>query len=335
MRLRRARIIGFQSFGDSGEIDFPDGINLIVGQNNAGKSALLRALQPQLANDRHRTPEVWEEAKLPEPEVQFVIEASGEDLSDALFRRTQSFIPIPHASDAEAFARELISEPQLRLAVVHRPNQIFSASYPSHGRFPDQQSAQKLCCLIEPRGGQLSFQYVGSSQDSVPEIIYQLWQRDMFYFSAERMSIGESGQAHAPRLSPNANNLPAVLQTLAGDRGDLFRKLIEHLREVFPTVGNLSVRPKPGTNAIEIRVWPTEAQERVELSFPLNSSGTGVSQVIALLTAIMTVENAVIVIDEISSFLHPAAVKGLLRILQTGYAHHQYIISTHVIAHLG
>ncbi len=65
------------------------------------------------------------------------------------------------------------------------------------------------------------------------------------------------------------------------------------------------------------------------LSFPLNSSGTGVSQVIALLTAIMTVDNAVLIIDEISSFLHPAAVKALLRILQTEYAHHQYIISTH------
>lgn len=39
MRLLKARILGFQSFGDSGDIEFLDGINLIVGQNNAGKSA--------------------------------------------------------------------------------------------------------------------------------------------------------------------------------------------------------------------------------------------------------------------------------------------------------
>jgi hypothetical protein len=43
----------------------------------------------------------------------------------------------------------------------------------------------------------------------------------------------------------------------------------------------------------------------------------------------MTFEGAVIVIDEISSFLHPAAAKALLRILQTYYAQHQYIIATH------
>jgi energy-coupling factor transporter ATP-binding protein EcfA2 len=90
-----------------------------------------------------------------------------------------------------------------------------------------------------------------------------------------------------------------------------------------------SVRPRPDNNNIEIRVWPTEAREHVELSFPLNNSGTGVSQVIALLTAIMTIENAVIIVDEINSFLHPAAVKALLRILQTQYSQHQYIISTH------
>jgi hypothetical protein len=34
-------------------------------------------------------------------------------------------------------------------------------------------------------------------------------------------------------------------------------------------------------------------------------------------------------IDEISSVLHPAAAKALLRIIQTNYAQHQYIIATH------
>jgi predicted ATP-dependent endonuclease of OLD family len=43
----------------------------------------------------------------------------------------------------------------------------------------------------------------------------------------------------------------------------------------------------------------------------------------------LTFEQATIVIDEISSFLHPAAAKALLRIIQTNYAHHQYIIATH------
>jgi hypothetical protein len=150
----------------------------------------------------------------------------------------------------------------------------------------------------------------------------------MFYFTAERMNIGASAPDSVQRLTPNASNLPAVLLTLSGDQGDLFQKLVRHVREVFSTVGNISVRPNIG-GTVEIRIWPTESMKHYELSFPLMQSGTGVSQVISILTAIMTVDDAVLIIDEINSFLHPAAVKALLRILQTEYAQHQYIVSTH------
>ena len=68
---------------------------------------------------------------------------------------------------------------------------------------------------------------------------------------------------------------------------------------------------------------------RPELAFSLSASGTGLSQVLAILTAAMTLEKCVIVVDEVNSFLHPAATKTLLRILTTIYSSHQYIISTH------
>ena len=167
-----------------------------------------------------------------------------------------------------------------------------------------------------------------SDNDTLPGLVWAAWQRDMFYFAAERMAIGQAGFGHAERLNPNANDMPNVLITMNTERGDDFQRLIDHIREIFPTVGNISVGPTRG-GVLEVRIWPTEAMPRPELSFPLNSSGTGVSQVIALFTAIMTIDKAVIIIDEINSFLHPAAVKALLRILQTQYAQHQYIISTH------
>ncbi len=153
----------------------------------------------------------------------------------------------------------------------------------------------------------------------------------MFHFSAERMNVGEYAAVHATRLEPNAANLPAVLATMRGGRGSLFDLLVSHLRDIFPsTIGALSVQPLPsGATVNEVRVWPTTEQLDSDLSFALKESGTGVAQVIAILVAVMTVDRAVMVIDEINSFLHPAAVKTLLRILQTHYAEHQYIISTH------
>ena len=329
MRLLKARIIGFQSFGDSGDIEFSDGINLIVGQNNVGKSALLRALQPDLADDRHRTPERWEDSKLAFPQVQLMIDVSGQELRDELLRSGQSFIPIKEDYSADAFLEVIFSATYLPMTMVHRPGQSFTSDYPGHGLFKPLPAQSAVSAMVQLTDGELKISKSLNVDDSVPRIMHNLWRRTMFYFAAERMNVGVSGFANEPRLQPNAQNLPSVLLTIAGDKGDIFKALIQHLREVFPTVGNVSVRPTPNNSTAEIRVWPTEAMQTVELSFPLLQSGTGVAQVMSILTAVMTVESAVIIIDEINSFLHPAAVKALLRILQTDYPQHQYLISTH------
>jgi hypothetical protein len=222
----------------------------------------------------------------------------------------------------EDITQKLFDRKSRPFTVRRVAGQPFSARYPSHELFLYEQGAQPMNAIVDPSNGSLSISSGLGQNDSLPALFDAAWAREMFYFAAERLSIGENAAAYASRLSPNASNLPNVLHTLSGERGDVFQRLVRHLREVFPTIGNLSVRIKPGTSIFEIRVWPTEAMERVELSFPLNTSGTGVAQMIALLTAI-------IIIDEINSFLHPAAIKALLRILQANYLRHQYIISTH------
>lgn len=331
MKLRRVRIRGFQSFTDSGNIEFNDGVNLIIGQNNGGKSALLRALQQQLTDDRHRTPGRWAQYELPLPEVHMHIEVTGDELKRGALRYGQQLhLPIRAGDDPQQFLEELWNCAAFEFELVRSPGtSITSPYYPSHRLFaPPAQHDTRTAVVHSTNGGMVAQGPYADRNDTIPTFIDYMWGNDMFFFSAERMTIGESGYNFADRLSSNANNLPAVLLTLSGNKGDLFARLVGHLREIFSTVGNLSVTPT-AQNTIEVRVWPTHAMERVELSFPLNSSGTGVSQIIAILTAVMTTNNSVVIIDEINSFLHPAAVKALLRILVTEYTLHQYIISTH------
>lgn len=340
MKLIKARVRGFQSFGDTGEVEFVEGINLIVGQNNSGKSALLRALLPDLPNDRHRTPERWQDFELAPPEVELTVDASGVEIREWILRSDGShWIPVPFPEDrnelqraASVFIRNFFERPNVNISVRHRAlNNNFTAAYPSHQIFTQVDGQPVASQIVIARNGELAFGELASNEsDSLMNLLWNAWQRQMFYFSAERMTIGEAPNGYHPRLAANAGNLPNVLLSLNGERGDVFQRLVGHLREIFPTVGNLSIRPKPTqNNVIEVLVWPTETMQQAELSFPLLSSGTGVAQVVALLTAITTMDSAVITIDEINSFLHSAAVKALLRILQTHYAHHQYIISTH------
>jgi predicted ATP-binding protein involved in virulence len=76
-------------------------------------------------------------------------------------------------------------------------------------------------------------------------------------------------------------------------------------------------------------MWPTERIKRTDLAFSLHNSGTGVSQVVAVLTVTAMFTQAVIIIDEVNSFLYPGPAKLLLRIAQTRYNKHQYSITTH------
>lgn len=333
VRLRKARVVGFQSFSDTGEIEFSDGINLIVGQNNAGKSAFLKALLPSISDDRHRSDIVWQDYLLPSPYVFLSIEVSGAELNDAFLRwpPSQTHIPVPPTivGDVSDYFSSFLEITSITFDLKHGTGNNFEAiDYPSHGLF-SEQGVQRQAIICQANNGKLDIvsHEVGSG-DTTPSTLYAKWQHDMFYFSAQRPAYGEAPLGYADRLDPAASNLPNVLNTLRGERDSLYQRLVRHIREVFPTIGNMSVRTTP-QNMLEVLLWPTESMNELQLSFPLKNSGTGVAQVVAMFAAIMTVKNAVIIIDEINSFLHPAAVKTVLRILQTDYNHNQYIISTH------
>jgi AAA domain len=57
MRITRFRLHNFKSVRDLPELGFGAGFNIIVGPNNAGKTALLTALSLSFGNEPHRSPE--------------------------------------------------------------------------------------------------------------------------------------------------------------------------------------------------------------------------------------------------------------------------------------
>ncbi len=179
MRLIKARVRGFQSFSDSGEVTFSEGINLIIGQNNAGKSAFLRALLPALSDDRHRTPEKWDASRLLQPTVDLVLDTSGAEIYDAVLRSgTQQYFPITkqHARAPKAFMQEFFERPHLTVSVTHTSGINFAASYPSHQLFSldSDGDTQKMCALVTPISGEVVIDISAPGGDSLPQLL--LWR---------------------------------------------------------------------------------------------------------------------------------------------------------------
>ena len=340
MRILSADLNDYSSFRECPTIEFREGINLVVGVNNSGKSALLKALNPTLPAQANRSEERFRGSELPSASATLRIQFSCQRLARAALDMREVYFPLPHNMRSRANQQEIddfwsdfFKNDRHSFSVpFHGNGNLDQFRYPAHGLFePSNNPNEGGFVRVSNKEGKLCFDGLGSGRerDSVPSILSSICREDIFNFSAERLNVGVSPFGNVRRLSHNADNLPAFLHTLMGERGSINDRLKDHLRAIFPTFGNLTIRSNLANGLAEILIWPTTAMEQPELAFPLSESGTGLGQVIAILSVVMTTTESVIIIDEINSFLHPGAVKALLKLFQTEYSQHQYIISTH------
>ncbi|MBS1082489.1 AAA family ATPase [Gluconobacter kondonii] len=337
MKINSLIINNFQAFEKTEEIKLSDKMNLIIGQNNSGKSSILRSLNFNIANDSH----ISYEGKKNSPDIIIDIEINSSELlleikngpyKSVIYSPVKSRFSSQGIDDIEDFFRgyDLIN-----FKIKNTPSE-FKLENNEYNYFQKKQLTEDdpiEFLTIKNHSGdtycEFEINYFDKKEDTIL-FIKNLWNRKFFHFVAERLNTSKCALERTTLLAPNAQNLPSVLHTLRGERGSVLNKIINHLKEIIPSVGNISTVISPDRNdMVEIRVWPTEEMDGLDRSFSLSQSGGGISQVLSILCSIATSDNSIIAIDEIDTFLHPAAVKSLLRIIQTEYQTHQYIITTH------
>lgn len=329
MWLKSFRLQNFSSFKDTGQVELARGFNIFAGQNNSGKSALLRALSLDIDGNPHRSPEAFRDADLPTSRLEFDVSIMPRELVRRMNVSGKSaYFPIPDRSNKiiNRLQRLLDRNEEVVLRLFKNPNQN-----------PQRRGKSSIegfegnpntgATLVEIAGEEFKIRNQNSN-DNLAEVMQSKVDEPIFYFSPERLNIGRKAFSTEEKLNSNASNLPSVLAYLQGSRGAIFKQIEMHLVEMMPGISSISVTPA-NNNEFEILVWPQEDTSRSELSFSLASSGTGVSQLLAILTAVVSTDQAIIVIDEINTFLHPTASKALISLLRSEYPQHQYIISTH------
>jgi len=336
MRIETLRIINYKSFRKSEAFRFGPQFSVLVGTNNAGKTAALEALSARFRYKPHLRPtKAGESPPVPDPrsQVEVTLVLSGAEIIQHMLRGGRQ-LDIPTSSGdrahIEAQIRELAQAATLRFKLaVDQSGNWTTLTKPSHGLWgePIQSFAR-----VDPDPDRQGWHIVSIQQgvsDNLPATVGTLLLESIYVFRAERMNIGECPIDASSTLKPDASNLASVLLQLTPSP-DLYDEYNAYVREVFPTIYRVaSSAANQNTAKITINNIDGEAAElKAGISVPLGDSGTGVSQVLAILYVAITAQTPlIIIIDEPNSFLHPGAMRKLLAILSR--LNHQYILTTH------
>ncbi len=360
MYISKVRLYNYKSYHDSVWIDLAPGFNVITGQNNAGKTALLEGIGLRLNVTPHRSLTTKPTATTPLDKISSVgmrINLSSDEFWDLVTYRGGSFlltISLPHRTSefahkigaesvddkaAAAFLEWLISretyELDLRFKKRDPDKGTWSTLEPDLSCFGIPiEPAVRMSLNIDPFKKRVEFlgMETGTRRDDFGVAISDLIEERIYSFKAERFGYGSCERGSSRILKSDVSNLAEVLNNLQSN-ARLFSRYTDLVRAVLPQVRQIAVRSSPRHSPdryVEIHIWTDDAAlERDDLSFSLEECGAGVSQVLAILYVVFTSQGRpqVIAIDEPQSFLHPGAVRKLVDILKQN-SEHQYIIAT-------
>jgi predicted ATPase len=359
MYISSFQLNNYKSYYRAETLELSPGINIVVGQNNVGKTALLEGLGLNFPSNVHRSSRLKKRGSsrdnnLSWATVSFTI--SRDELWEILRDMPREFgVPLPSKEEiflandnamlhenehVMRFLDPVFSQDQftfqVRLeALGDNKHQMQIARFPSWGQYkpggyPDKRSFAFYSITDDDK------RLLNKLQDDSPDdldfglSIAEVLRRRIYSFRAERFAVASYKTGNNLRLESDASNLAEVLENLQGQDPGKFSRLNSYLRDVFPQVYGISVRHDLG-NALnrQIVIYDDDSLNK-EDAVPLNDSGTGIGQVLAMLYVLVASEYPqTIVIDEPQSFLHPGAVRKLFEIFYA-HAQHQYIIATHM-----
>ncbi|AFZ25832.1 hypothetical protein Cylst_3709 [Cylindrospermum stagnale PCC 7417] len=172
--------------------------------------------------------------------------------------------------------------------------------------------------------------FEGTNEQTIGYQILNIFKKRIYRFKAERLNIGICKFENNAELKPDASNLAEVLSTLQGKNPGMFAEFNKFVSSLLPEIKWISVVPRDNSD-VEIIVWTIEPKlNRDDLSLPLSSCGSGVSQVLAIVYILVSSihEPRTLIIDEPQSFLHPGAARKLIETIKQ-FPQHQYFIATH------
>lgn len=350
MFIKSIKLYNYKSFLDSPLIQLSQGINIIVGSNNSGKTSLLEALAAEIPlGQAHKSLKTLpsKTSVIGPKSIEKTYSITPWELAEIVrseFRGTFILDRVKNTYDEAHFNAVLSEEKEILLSVwrdkalkikidkIHEGFQTYinsNTEVDSTELILDSTSSLPYYNMTKT--------YHNSSKLSMHRFLPTLNREYIYMFKAQRYNVGYCKLDVTNKLLPDASNLPVVLNKLRENRNryDIY---VQKIKEIFPSIQDINIEVSmDGTEKqsepyahLKIMIWMHESSsERADLAIPLSECGTGISQVLAMMYVIVNSDfPKVIIIDEPNSFLHPKAINSLLDIFKE-YNQHQYIIATH------
>ena len=349
-------------------LEFQPGINIIVGANNSGKTALLEALSLSFETSPHRSIET-----LPQPnstpiresvakvtliftkaEIHSLFDNLSPNCYVGLSSAGNSYLPASEVlalfqkwmdnpsdveltvskSTANSVNRDGISIKDLDPAIKltdYRPEKFTIGSSRNRNKNILRKDASGRFSLDQGTNETDS----SYTEEDFFVTLFHTFRERVSQLQAQRF-VGDCSVGNDEELNSRASNLAEVIHLLESpSKKKLYESFNQHVSTMFPQFEWVSTkilskqtRQPPD---LKILLWPTKTLEsgREDLAFSLSDCGTGTGQVLAILYAVLASPvHRPIIIDEPQSYLHPGAAKKLIQILKE-FPQHQYFIATH------
>jgi energy-coupling factor transporter ATP-binding protein EcfA2 len=350
MKLLGIEFIDFACF-ERQFIKLPDGLLLLVGKNNAGKTAILRGLSVlsalPIGENRPVTFNMAPYCRRQQPQSHYEFHIIfGAEIED--FRLF---------SDADDNWSRLMleKEPYFRFIFKLWPNpgmiswggaELLVDKYHNYSPVPIIEMTGGGAVLVaypaimEQGAPQLGTRRGASMMPGVTNVVAPDGSRSTVIrrdqpiiaaaleltktklVSAHRVPHPSMSLQSITDLPADATTLAGYLQTLQNNDRSNFEKVEAFLTAVFPEFKY--VNPSNRNNQAAITIT-----DKADNEIPLTHCGTGVEQLLSLATFALTAPHgSMLLMDEPHSFLHPSAERKLVEFIQQNSKSH-FVVSTH------